>query len=232
MKAVAFIFARGGSKGLPGKNIRDFGGRPLIAWSIKHALSVDSIERVIVSTDSKEIADVALKYGAEVPFMRPESLAHDSSPEWLSWKHAINYLKLNGKPLPEIMISLPATAPLRSPLDIEACINEYKKGHADVVITITESHRSPYFNMVKRDVESTVSLVIPPVGKIHRRQDVPVTFDVGTVAYVANINYVLASDGLFDGRVGAVEVPRERSVDIDTLFDFQIAEYLLTLRNQ
>jgi len=93
MKAVAFIFARGGSKGLPGKNTRMLNGKPLIAWSIGHAQAVPRIERVIVSTDSPDIAAVAIQYGAEVPFLRPAELARDDSPEWLAWRHALNYLR-------------------------------------------------------------------------------------------------------------------------------------------
>ena len=90
MKTIAFIFARGGSKGLPGKNIRLLGGKPLIAWSIEHARAVQRIDRIIVSTDSQEIANVAKEYGAEVPFIRPEQIAGDTSPEWLAWRHALN----------------------------------------------------------------------------------------------------------------------------------------------
>lgn len=127
MNTVAFIFARGGSKGLPGKNIRPLGGKPLIAWSIDQALAVKRIARVIVSTDSREIADVARKYGAEVPFIRPEQLARDDSPEWLSWRHALNYLMDTDGALPEAMVSIPTTAPLRLPIDIENCLDVYEK---------------------------------------------------------------------------------------------------------
>ena len=123
MKVVAFIFARGGSKGLPGKNIRPLGGKPLIAWSIEHALAVKRIERVIVSTDSEEIAAVARDYGAEVPFIRPAELAQDDSPEWLSWRHALNYLGETTGALPEVMVSVPTTAPLRLAIDIENCLD-------------------------------------------------------------------------------------------------------------
>ena len=89
MSIIAFIFARGGSKGLPDKNIKILNGKPLIAWSIEHAKSVKRVDRVIVSTDSEEIARIAREYGAEVPFMRPAALATDNSPEWLSWQHSL-----------------------------------------------------------------------------------------------------------------------------------------------
>jgi len=120
--AVAFIFARGGSKGLPGKNIKMFAGKPLIAWAIEHAHAAEGIRRVIVSTDSKEIATVATRYGAEVPFMRPSHLAKDDSPEWLSWRHALEFIRDDEGSFPSAMVSVPVTAPLRQPVDIERCL--------------------------------------------------------------------------------------------------------------
>ena len=232
MKATAFIFARGGSKGLPGKNIRLLGGKPLIAWSIEHALAVNRIERVFVSTDSVEIAAVAREHGADVPFIRPLELARDDSPEWLAWRHALNYLLDKDGVLPEAMVSVPTTAPLRLPLDIENCLDEYEKGDADMVITVTDAHRSPYFNMVKTNADGTVGLVIPPQSAIARRQDAPAVFDMATVTYVARPEFIMTHNAIFEGRVRAVKVPPERAIDIDTLRDFQIAECLFTVRGQ
>ena len=230
MKAVAFIFARGGSKGLPGKNIRPLNGKPLIVWSIEHALAVKRIDRVIVSTDSDEIAELARQYGAEVPFMRPAELAGDNSPEWLAWRHALNYLKESTGALPEVMVSVPTTAPLRLPIDIENCLDEYEKGNADMVITVTDAHRSPYFNMVKTNADGSVGLVNPPQSTIARRQDAPVVYDMATVCYVANPEFVMTHNATFEGKVKAVNIPTERAIDIDTLLDFQIAESLLNIR--
>ena len=232
MKAVAFIFARGGSKGLPGKNIRPLNGKPLIAWSIEHALAVKRIDRVIVSTDSDEIAELARQYGAEVPFMRPAELAGDNSPEWLAWRHALNYLRESMGTLPEVMVSVPTTAPLRLPIDIENCLDEYEKGDADMVVTVTDAHRSPYFNMVKTNADGTVGLVNPPSSAIARRQDSPVVYDMATICYIAKSEFVMTHNSTFEGRVKAVKIPTERAIDIDTLLDFQIAECLLNLREQ
>lgn len=226
MKAIAFIFARGGSKGLPGKNIRPLDGKPLIAWSIEHAKTVKRIGRIIVSTDSHEIADVAVQFGAEVPFIRPDYLSSDTCPEWLAWRHALSYLREKEGVLPEVMVSVPPTAPLRLPLDIENCLNEFEKGDVDMVITVTDAHRSPYFNMVRENADGTVGLVIPPETKIYRRQDSPTVYDMATVAYVARSEFVMAKESTFEGRVKSVHVPLERAVDIDTLMDFKIAEIL------
>lgn len=230
MKTVAFIFARGGSKGLPGKNIRHLCGKPLIAWSIECALSLKQIDRVIVSTDSDEIASVAIKYGAEVPFMRPTHLATDTSPEWLSWQHALKYLEDSTGSLPEVMLSIPATAPLRLPIDIENCLNAYEKGNTDIVITVTDAHRNPYFNMVKLDSDGIATVVNSTSPLIARRQDAPPVYDMTTICYVANSKFVMSQQGIFDGKVKSVYVPMERAIDIDTLFDFTIAENLMLVK--
>lgn len=231
MNTVAFVFARGGSKGLPDKNILKLGGRPLIAWSIKHALEVARIDRVIVSTDSEEIAEIACKYGAEVPFIRPKEFAKDDSPEWLTWRHALNFLKSSTGAMPEMSVSIPPTAPLRFSSDIENCLDRYEKGDLDVVITATDAHRSPFFNMVKTNEDGTSSLVNSTASTVIRRQDTPLVYDMTTVCYVAKTSFVMKHESIFDGRVGAVHVPVERAIDIDTLLDFQIAEALLSKRN-
>lgn len=230
MDAVAFIFARGGSKGLPGKNIRNFSGKPLIAWAIEHARAVSRIRRVIVSTDCREIADVAAAFGAEVPFLRPAELASDNAPEWLAWRHALEYVMAEEGKMPEAMVSVPATAPLRLPQDIERCLDRYAEGGADVVVTVTDAHRNPYFNMVRDRQDGTVGLVIPPQGDVSRRQDAPAVYDMTTVAYVADPRFVLTQMSVFAGRVKAVHVPLERSADIDTLLDFELAEWMLRRR--
>ena len=223
---VALICARSGSKSLPGKNIKPLNGVPLIGWSIKVAKQVERISRVIVSTDSEEIAKIALEYGAEVPFMRPNELAQDDSPEWLVWKHALDYLKNQNNEIDGLVV-VPTTAPLRSKEDINNCINEFEKGNVDVVITVSNAHRSPYFNMVKTNHNGFSSLVISSKEKITRRQEVPEVFDMTTVAYVAKPGFVLQNHGIFDGRVRCVHIPPERSLDIDTPLDFKIAECLV-----
>jgi N-acylneuraminate cytidylyltransferase len=232
MDTVAFIFARGDSKGLPRKNVRDLCGKPLIAWSILHAQSVKRISRVIVSTDSEEIAEISRKYDAEVPFMRPPELATDLSPEWLSWQHALEYLRKIEGTLPDVMLSLPTTSPLRSQIDIDSGLDLYLKGDADVVISTTEAHRNPYFNMVKGNPDGTVGLVCEDEFIISQRQTAPRVFDMTTVCYVANPQFILESKSIFEGRVKAINIPIERAIDIDTLLDFQIAEYLMNKRGE
>lgn len=228
-KCVAFIFARGGSKGVPRKNIRNLNGLPLIAYSIRIAGQCPSIHRVVVSTDDEEIADVARKYGAEVPFMRPAELSGDRSSEFEAWKHAIQmYQQITGETI-DIFVSLPPTSPLRSVDDVESCIHEFHSTAADIVVTVKEASRSPYFNMLKNDAEGFSTLVnqAPDGVRYVRRQDVPQVYDMTTVAYVSSPDFILKSDSVFSGKVRSVMVPEERAVDIDTMLDFKFAEFLI-----
>jgi N-acylneuraminate cytidylyltransferase len=229
VKPVAFIFARGGSKGVPGKNIKLLGGKPLIAHAINIGLATPNVETVIVSTDDLAIAEVARAHGAEVPFMRPLDLALDHSPEWLAWRHAINWYRKHRGDF-DVFVSLPTTSPFRSVHDVASTIQALTSTEdVDIAITVTEANRSPYFNMVKIDPNGYSHLVIPPASEVFRRQDAPVVFDITTVAYAARPQFVLENSSIFAGRVKAVQVPRERSLDIDTPFDFLVAEALAAL---
>lgn len=228
MEYIALICARGGSKGLPGKNIRPLAGVPLIGWSIKIAKNIKNISKVIVSTDSEEIAQIAREYGAEVPFMRPKELGLDKSPEWLVWRHALEFLEKQEYKIDGLVV-IPPTAPLRAVEDINNCITEFEQGDVDVVITVSDAHRSPYFNMVTIGSDSRASLVIPQKTSITRRQDAPIVYDMTTVAYVVRPQYVHESDGVFEGRVRSVIIPIERALDIDTPLDFKIAESLIEI---
>ena len=232
MNAVALICARGGSKGLPGKNIKPLAGKPLIGWAIEHARAAQGVTRVIVSTDAPEIAQVAKDAGAEVPFLRPAELARDDSPEWLVWRHALTFLKDTTGTYPDALVCVPTTAPLRTVADIDACIAEFKKGDCDVVLAVSPAHRSPYFNMVKVRADGLSELVIPPAGDVFRRQDAPVVYDISTICYVARPEFVMTAGRMFDGRVRQVVVPSERALDIDTPLDFRMAELLVSLRGQ
>ena len=228
MNIFALICARSGSKGVPNKNIKLLAGKPLIVRSINQIKEVKEISRVIVSTDSEEIANIAIKAGAEVPFIRPKKLSEDDSPEWLVWRHALESINKIYGGYPDILIIVPVTAPLRTADDLKNCLIEYQKGNADIIITATDSHRSPYFNMVKIDKEGMANLLISPREKITRRQDIPRVLDMTTVAYVTTPKYIIENNSIFSGKVRHVHIPIERALDIDSLFDFKIAELLLS----
>jgi CMP-N-acetylneuraminic acid synthetase len=228
---VAFVFARGGSKGLPGKNVKPLAGTPLIGHAVKTALATPGIARCIVSTDDPEIAETAKAFGAEIPFMRPAELATDRASEWLAWRHAISFLKDRGEPI-DVFVSVPTTAPLRLPGDVAACLADFAKGGADIVVTVTEARRSPYFNMLTLAEDGTAALVIKPEAEVVGRQAAPKVYDMTTVAYVADPAYILRAKGVLDGRVRAVIIPPERAVDIDTALDFRFAELLMAERRK
>ncbi len=221
---VAVVFARGGSKGVPRKNVRLLAGKPLIAYAIETARASHMIDRVMVSTDDVEIADVARRYGAEVPFMRPSELAQDASPEWLAWQHAIRALGNNF----DVFVSVPPTAPLRRVEDVDACIQTLLQSDADMVITVKPAERNPYFNMVVIDETGYARLVIQPENAVQRRQAAPIVYDMTTVAYAARPDFVLRARSMFEGKLKAVCVPAERALDIDTEMDFKIGELLLS----
>jgi len=224
-KIFAFVFARGGSKGLPGKNIRPLAGKPLISYSIEIALQDPSISKVFVSTDDPEIAQTARESGATI-IERPAELATDNSAEWLSWRHAIEYVtEIYGAF--DIFVSLPATSPLRSAVDIQNAVERLIKGDGDICISVTPANRSPYFNMVQINDDDTVSLVMQPKGDVSRRQDAPRVFDITTVVYAAKPSFIMEKSRVFDGKVVSVEIPKHRAVDIDDIYDFMLAESIL-----
>jgi len=162
-----------------------------------------------------------------VPFMRPKELAQDDSPEWLVWKHAIKHVESYGNEDIDAIIVLPVTAPLRSVKDVNSCIDLFEESEVDSVITVSEASRSPYFNMIVNNDSGYASLVIPPKDQITRRQDSPEVYDMTTVSYVVDVNFIKNNNGIFEGRVRSVIIPRKRAIDIDNLMDFQIAECLL-----
>lgn len=227
MNIKACIFARGGSKGLPGKNIRLLAGKPLIGWAIESVLGVNGVEDVFVSTDSLEIAEIAKEYGACIPFIRPTEISGDKIPEWDAWRHLLNFFQEQDGEFPNAILSVPATAPLREVVDLQNCVDLYSEGDCDSVITITESHRNPFFNMVALDHESVARIVNSSDSGLSRRQDAPKVYDITTVAYVVRSDFIMNQSSLFAGRVKSVYVPIERSIDIDSLLDFEIAEFLI-----
>ena len=227
MRTFAFIFARGGSKGVPGKNKKILSGKPLIAHAIELAQNIEIIKKIFVSTEDGKIAAVAEEFGAEL-IPRPVELTQDDSPEWLAWRHAVVWVEDKYGSF-DIFLSLPTTAPLRNKEDIINCLNALNN-HTDIVVSMTESQRNPRFNMVEKQKNGFLKLVIEGDTEYQRRQDVPIAYDLTTVAYVTRPEFIKSSNGIFDGRISGVEIPLERALDIDTEYDFKIAEMLLNDR--
>ncbi len=221
---IVFIFARSGSQGLKDKNIKKFNGKPLIYWTIKQAQKLKKIDEIILSTDSEKIAKIGEKYGAKVYFLRPKYLASNSSHEWLSWKHAVNYLKRKLNKSPNKIVILPVTSPCRKISDIEKCIKLYDKKNLDISMVVTKSNHNPSFNMVSKKGNKISLLNFKKKAK--RRQQFNNTFNLTTVSIVTNPNIVLKKNYIFDCKVGAIEIPNSRAHDIDNLNDFKYCEFL------
>ncbi len=225
MKIYSFTFARSGSKGIKNKNLIKFNRKPLISWAIQDSVKSKLINKTFVSTDSLKIAREAKKVGAIVPFLRPKKLSTSTSPEYLSWHHAINFLKAQ-KDMPDIFVSVPCTSPLRTSKDLDNMINLFIKDKADFVVGICDSHRSPYFNLMKKKNNNLV-LFSNQKKKVFRRQDTPKTFDLTTFAYIAKPNYILNKSNFYSGRAKGYYISEKfRSIDIDTLDDLEYAEFL------
>ena len=223
----AWIFARGGSKGCPGKNIRLLKGKPLIAYAIETGKQCPYIDHVFVSTDDEKIAEVAKQWGAIVPFLRPAELAQDNSPEHKAWQHAVRWMQNQSEyPMMDIMVSLPTVAPLRTVEDVNRGIETFLGGGCDVVISVAEAARHPCFNMVKKDEDGYVSLLIPN-NHVIRRQDAPKVYDVTTAFYITTSLFILKADSFWAGKVRSSEISRIHAIDIDTGMDFLMAETIL-----
>ena len=227
-RILGLICARGGSKGVPKKNIKHLGGKPLIGWSIDIARRCKFIDRIVVSTDDPEIAAIAKDFGADVPFIRPEELAMDDSPEWLVWQHALRKLGELNEFRADYLTVLPPTSPFRLSKDVRRSVELIYSDDIDMVISVTRSGRNPYFNMVELDSNGLAHLSKKPEQKISRRQDTPHVFDMTTVLYTARTDFVLNAESLFDGKVKPLMIPETRAVDIDTEMDFKFAEFLIS----
>ncbi len=214
--------------GLPRKNLLPINGTPLVGHSIRTGQRLDNVDRVFVSTDDPEIAEIASSYGADV-IKRPSELARGDSPEWLSWQHAVRWVTRTHGDF-ERFLSLPTTAPLRSDDDVRACL-EALTPDWDLVMTMSPSMRSPWFNMVVAGADGGLHLVNDPDETITRRQDAPLTYDLTTIAYAAWTSYIQASASLWDGKVRGVTVPTSRALDIDTDYEYKIAKWLMEQPN-
>lgn len=224
-RVLCIIPARGGSKGLPGKNIKRLSGKPLIAYTIEHAKRSKYIDRIIVSTDNEEIADISKQYGAEVPFIRPKRLALDNSSTIAVLQHVIEWLESKEEYFFDILVLLHATAPLRKVEDIDNCIKLLVEKNADNIFSVTEANRNPYFNMIETYKNGQVGLV--KKGNFTTRQSAPKVFDINASVYVWWKDIFKKKKSIFSKRTQIYIMPKERSIDIDDYYDFKIVEMFL-----
>ena len=223
MTTIATICARGGSTGLPGKNIKLLHGKPMIAHTIEHARQCRRVDRIFVSTDDEQIAEVAREWGAEVPFMRPPELATATAPKLPVIRHLVSSLEMMGIEIRRI-VDLDPTSPLRSVEDVNACI-DLLDNHTDVVITAYPAEKNPYFNMVEAKKNGRIGLVKSVPGGVFARQQAPAVFSMNASVYVWHRHSL--DTGIWDGCVRLHVMPRERSIDVDTLIDFELVQILM-----
>lgn len=226
MKIIS-ICARAGSTGVPGKNIRPLCGKPLIAWTIEQAKASGVADRVFVSTDSQEIADLARVFGAEVPFLRPAELATADAGKLPVILHLVQWIEQRLGPVSRI-IDLDPTSPLREVADIRACdaLLDAKTG---LVITGYESDKNPYFNMVEQQADGSFARVCPPPVEVLGRQGAPKVYAMNASIYAWHRHSLKPS--LWEaGPIRLHVMPRERSIDIDHPLDFDIVELLMNRR--
>ena len=226
-KIVALIPARGGSKGIKNKNIIDLCGKPLISYTIQAALESKYIDKVIVSTDSQEIADVAIKYGAEVPFLRPGELASDTSKTIDAVMHAVGELEKR-KEQYDILILLQATQPLRTADDIDSAIELFIKNKGQSLVSVSPVEDNPILIRTIDNLGRMNSIL--PMKSTCRRQDMPLYYRVNGCIYINLISELDLNTSFNDNKIPYI-MPKELSVDIDEIKDLLIAQYYIS-RNE
>lgn len=225
-KIVGLITARGGSKGLPGKNIRPLGGKPLIAWTISAAQRADSLVRVVVSTDDTEIADVAREYGAEVPFMRPAELAQDRSPHIDVVLHALDALASADGVVPDALVLLQPTSPFRTADDIDAAVQLARDKNAHAVVSVVETHDHPLLTR-KKNADGSLAPFVPCDIAYPRRQDLPPAYALNGAIYLCGVETIRRLRTFEPPGTLAYEMPPERSLQIDTPWDFDLCSMIV-----
>jgi len=220
---LCLICVRSGSKGIKNKNLKKINNKTLLQITIQLAKQVRQIKHIVVSTDSKFYAKLSEKYGAKVLFIRPKSLSTSKSFEWDVWKHAVN--KIKKKINFNDVLVLPVVSPLRLKSDIYKIINTYKKSKKKTVITVTESNRNPFYNMVYLDKRKNIKR-LNFKKDIKRRQDAPKFYDICTIGYMLNKKTIENKNNLFESKLSLVEIPKIRSIDIDDYDDYLMAKIL------
>lgn len=223
-RVLGVIAARGGSKGLPGKNLADLGGRPLVAWSVAAALGARELDRAILSSDDAGIIAAARAAGCDVPFIRPPELATDTAGIEDVLFHALDAL---GEPF-EWIVLLQATSPLRTAEDIDVGIRKCRAASAPALVAVCESAKSPHWMFELAEDGRMIPFMPQPV-KASRRQLLPKVYHANGALYVARVDWLRANRSFYGADTLTYVMPRERSVDIDTALDLAVARTFVTL---
>jgi CMP-N-acetylneuraminic acid synthetase len=231
LKILAIIPARGGSKGLPGKNVKLLAGKPMIAWTIEAARRAQGVSRVIVSTDDAGIAGASREWGAEVPFLRPPELAKDETPGIAPVLHAVQWMEEHEKFCPDYIMLLQPTSPLRSTEDITAAIALAAAKDADSVISVAEAKSHPFWTMKIQADGTLLNFLGLDLEELQRRfprrQDLLAAYVENGAIYLTKRSSLLATQSFYGKKIFAHVMPEERSIDIDSQRDFDLADLFL-----
>jgi CMP-N,N'-diacetyllegionaminic acid synthase len=230
-KRLCTINARGGSKGVPGKNWALIAGTPLLTYTIRQAIASGCFEMIAVSSDSERILEIAALEGAET-IRRPRELAMDSSPKVPAIIHCVEKSEERAGHKFQTIVDLDVTSPLRKESDIISAVDLLERDSLQSVFSACHSRRSPYFNLVATDNQGNWGPVINTSPKPIRRQEAPSTFDMNASIYVWNREDLFTHREVFLERTGMYLMPEERSLDIDSALDFKIVEFLLEQRTR
>jgi len=225
---LAIIPARGGSKGVPRKCLKDLAGKPLIAYTIEAALDSNLVTRVVVTTDDTEIAEVARNFGAEVPFLRPSFLAEDTTPTFPVVAHAVNFLMTEQGYKPDLLVLLQPTSPLRQATHIDEAITQLLVSGADSVVSICNAKDHPYW--LKELQGDRVCDFLKAKPLVLRRQDLPQVYILNGAIYISRTDVIVNRQCLLGEDTRGYIMDEEHSVDIDTPLDFLLAEALIKER--
>lgn len=223
LRVLALVPARGGSKGVPRKNIRDLGGKPLIAWTIEAALASRYVDDVVLSSDDPEIIDVATRHGAQAPFIRPAELASDTADSLSVVRHALGTLLAPY----DLLVLLQPTSPLRAAADIDGAIEHCLHQQASSCVSLCEVDKSPWWMMTIQD-NNRLRPLLAGQAIPTRRQDAPPVYALNGAVYVARCSHLLGGGGFITDDTVAWLMPKERSVDIDTEMDLKVLNFHLS----
>ena len=227
MRFLGLIPARGGSKGIPRKNLVDLAGQPLISYTIRESLNSARLDRVVLSTDDQEIADLGKALGADVPFLRPAHLAADHSPMIGVVVHALEWLKLNEGYNPDAIVLLQPTTPLRTASHVDQAIKQFETEDVDSLISVSIPQEHPFEMVHFEGQQMKFAIERDNVGT---RQEYPDYYFLNGAIYITRVSILLDQQTLWGGRVIPYLMDTLHCIDIDTESDLAIADYLMRQR--
>lgn len=225
MKNLAIIPARSGSKGLKDKNIKLLNGKPLIAYTIEAAKKSELFDEIFVSTDSEKYAEIALEWGANVPFLRSDELSTDIASSWEVVKDALKRYKDMGKEFDSVALLQP-TSPLRTAEDITVGYNKMEDRDANAIVAVCEVDHSPLWSNTLPEDDSLTNFMNQDLIKMPR-QSLPIYYRINGALYLVKTEYLMSTESIYNEKCYAIVMPKENSVDIDDALDFKIAEVIV-----